>query len=349
MESAEMKRELIELFQTLPVWSTNSLRTQYVTRCPYCGDSQKHFDHGHLSFYINPDDDTKPMMYRCLRCDESGLVTDGVLNDIGLVTDRAISQKLRTYNRSMVSRNPYVNKVSDNNFSIPVFSKSQIHQKKLDYINERLGINVTYETAASLNIILDIFEFMKFNQIQAIPNISYKRLQFINYNYIGFLTSNKNIIVNRCMYDDPSMRRYDNITIDPNNFSTNKYYNLPAQIDLFYTHPINICITEGIFDILSIAHNCTLPNYGQNLFYSGRGFAYASVLKYLIYNGICTDLNVHIYSDNDKSDFAHKKYLSQPDIWPWIDHITIHRNRSEGQKDFGVPKLQIIDGTRKIK
>ena len=33
----------------------------------------------------------------------------------------------------------------------------------------------------------------------------------------------------------------------------------------------------------------------------------------------------------------------------WIDHIYIHRNRYEGEKDYGVPMNKIIDSNRKIK
>ena len=57
--------------------------------------------------------------------------------------------------------------------------------------------------------------------------------------------------------------------------------------------------------------------------------------------GINTDLYVHLYSDNDKSDEDDIKVLNSGINKYWIDHAFIHRNMYPNEKDFGVPKCRI--------
>ena len=52
-------------------------------------------------------------------------------------------------------------------------------------------------------------------------------------------------------------------------------------------------------------------------------------------------LVLHIYSDNDKSDYENMKVINNPLNNCWIDKAYIHRNTFEYEKDFGVPKERI--------
>ena len=121
------------------------------------------------------------------------------------------------------------------------------------------------------------------------------------------------------------------------------FYSTPSQIDIMYTHPIHIHMAEGIFDILSIKENL-IKDTETNYFYASCGFGGVSIIKYLIHHGMNTGLNFHIYSDNDKTDWEHKKYLHNGSyLTNWMDHIFIHRNAFSGEKDYGVPLSQISD------
>lgn len=347
MDIAHIKEELITSIKELPVWNTNSMETQWTIRCPFCGDSYKHLDHGHLSIYINRDDDTTPMMYRCLRCNESGLVDQDLLQQLDLNISSDGLRNIRSYNNRLKKTNRYVNKFADNDFTVPIFSSSDLHSEKLAYINRRLGTTISYEQAQQFNLILDIFEFMTVNKIKAIPGMSFKQLKFLNYNYVGFLSANRNQIICRSIRTDPNIKRYYKIVIDPTNLSTNKYYNITSYVDLMYCQDINVCIAEGTFDILSVYLNANQFK-DPTLFYAGCGFNFSAVMRYLIYNGITTGINLHVYADNDKLDRDLIKEFSAPNIKPWLDHMYIHRNGYGSEKDYGVPSDRIKDQFIKI-
>ena len=118
---------------------------------------------------------------------------------------------------------------------------------------------------------------------------------------------------------------------------------------MLYTEPINIHIAEGTFDILSVYLNLQ-PELSQNsLFFASCGYSFSTILKYLIYTGVNTDINLHIYSDNDKTDEDHLRLLRTPFYQTWIDKIIIHRNIYVGEKDFGVPKDHIQEYSYQLK
>lgn len=348
MDVTDMKSKLVTAIEELPIWSVNGAHTQWTIRCPFCGDSIKSLDHGHFSILIDPDENV-PILYHCFKCGEGGLFTENVATMADIDLGDELGTAMRGYMRRLKKVNRFVDRHGNKPYVIPYFSESPEHQKKLDYISERMGFPITYTLAKELNIVLDIFEFMQCNKIESIPFMSFKHLAFLNHNYIGFLSSNKNQIINRCIVSNRGYERYYKLVIDPMNMSSNKYFNLPAKIDLMYSHPMHLHIAEGILDIISIKLNLDHDESEHSLYYAGCGFNYGSVLRYLIYNGINTDLHLHIYSDNDKTDKDHERYYMQQNIAPWLDHITIHRNQYPSEKDYGVPRARIIDGTRIIR
>ena len=65
--------------------------------------------------------------------------------------------------------------------------------------------------------------------------------------------------------------------------------------------------------------------------------------------GVNTDLIIHLYSDNDKTDFENMKVINNPLNNCWIDQAYIHRNTFEYEKDFGVPKERILESKIQVK
>lgn len=359
-----IKEQVIELLEQLPVYLPNSDRTQHVVRCPYCGDSQDP-THGHFSIKIDVDSD-EPMLYRCFKCPAAGLLTSTVLSELEISVDSEIDSKLRAYNRKLVKSNKHLES-KNNKYVVPVCEPSKICDVKLEYINSRLGTSIDYHEASQLKIVLDLFTFIKFNEIESIPGVSFKLMNFINYNYVGFLSTNNNCITFRRINDDDSMMRYQKIILKRQNVNSNTFYSIPNHIDELYTHDINIHIAEGTFDILSIYKNLEKSNLTNNYFYAACGFGYLSILEYLVSNCVCTGLNIHIYSDSDKSNENHIQYLfGKKNMDVWMDHIFIHRNILPRQpdemakydkygkakpikRDYGVPLSKIQDSIIKIK
>lgn len=347
MKDEEIKQIVIDKIRSLSVCNINSTETQYVTRCPYCGDSRNH-GHGHFSIHIDRNTQV-PMLFRCFKCDIAGIINSSVLEELSIYVDNDLDIQLRGYGRKVNKMYKlYDTFVPD--YHVPISNNAYHCGMKIEYLNKRLGVNFDDSDIVSSKVILDIFDFMKMNKIESIDNVTYKQLSFLNKNYIGFLSNNNNCITFRNV-TDKDYKRYYKLILDSKNVNPNTFYSIPNSFELMYTNKVDIHITEGIMDILSINKNVIKTNE-NNYYYAACGYGYISILKYLIYTGINTGINLHIYSDNDKTDYDHMKYLfksKSSHISSWMDNIYIHRNTHPGEKDYGIPISRITDSMRKIK
>lgn len=354
---SHIKEALIQQLDTLPVHITAGV--QHVVRCPYCGDSDN-FAHGHFSIRIDPSDPLDPILYNCWKCPASGLFTVQTMNDLGLTVDNELRGGLSKYIQASC-RVHRITMMKTETYEIPKVRLSGFALDKLNYLRDRLGITFDATMCQELGIILDLEDFMAQNKIDQIympKALSKGHVRFLNYNYVGFLSKNKNLIAMRFIYDKPEFqkmrrdagvnepRRWEKCKINPKNMDTNTYYAPPASIDILYTDPVNIHIAEGPLDILSIKAN--FRHEGINLYYAICGFGYSSALSSIIKLGINTGLNLHIYGDRDKTDLEIMKQIERSTLEPWFDNIFIHRNGS-GQKDYGVPPNLINDTVRRIR
>jgi len=344
----ELKQEIIDQLSELPVYYPNRSNTQHVIRCTACGDSHDE-SHAHLSIRINVDDDA-PMLYRCFRCNDSGLVTREMLIEWGVELDEDSLNSLKIYNKK--SKKKYKGIFSDHyeDFYVPAVDSTILHEMKREYINARLGTNFSVDEMRELKIVLNIEDFLTCNHISK-PSIDFKTRKHIESDYLGFLSTNNNRIMFRNIRSnlDKHDFRWYNVMLNMNNLNPYTFYSIPNKIDLYYTHSINIHIAEGCFDILSIYHNVNNCNKENNYYYASCGSSALNIMNFLIDIGINTGLNIHLYADKDKSDDFHMKYLLRDnEIYQWCDKIVIHRNNYIGEKDYGVPKEKIKDSYRTI-
>jgi len=340
-----IKRRIIESLKRMDTYKEYSGGIQHLVKCPYC-ERMSSKDHGHFSIKIDPEDESI-MVYNCLKCPASGIVTLDVLDDLNVQYDNTIADDLKSFNKKAAKFNKNMTSKEPKMF-IPNSNRSKLSDMKLDYINKRLNIGLQYEDVIKHKIILDIYEFLKINELTELPNISFKYLYFLNMNYVGFLSKNNNCITFR-NFTGIGNKRYVKVIINKNLMNSNTFYTLPSSIDLLYNDNIDIHIAEGTFDIISIYHNVTHCNDVNNFYFASCGFGYITILKYLIRTGLNTGLTIHIYSDGDKTDKNHLAYLSDRKIDPWLDHIIIHRNQYEAEKDYGVSNEKIIDGKYRVK
>ena len=349
----EIKEQIINQLKTLPICKSSSNMRNWVVRCPYCGDSRKS-NHGHFSILIDLQSDA-PLLYRCFRCNESGILIPQVLEDLTLGYDESLNQQLSIFNKLSSSSSYFKDKVK--NFIIPIPSDNPRNRYKLNYINNRLGTSLSFDDCVSYKIVLNFSEFIMANNIPVdIPDatggmIKSSLVKILDEKYLGFVSANNNKITFRDVSQDSSgfLGRYYKLTIDILNRSPNTFYSLMSKFNLLYTDPINIHIAEGTFDILSVYLNLK-PEISQNsLFFASCGYSFSTILKYLIYTGVNTGIHLNIYSDADKSDKDHLSLLAKPFYQTWLDNVTIHRNMSPGQKDFGVPIDKISDYSYRLK
>lgn len=347
-----IKEDIIQQLSQLPVYNISSNGIQHTVRCPYCGDSNNP-THGHFSIRIDPNDPLDPMLYSCFKCPASGIVTVQTLTDLGLSVDSNILSGLSKITQA-TSRVHKITMIKTEQYEIPVAKMTENALNNLNYINSRLGTNLSFTDCANMDIILDLYDFMIHNKIENLymgNEISKGMISFIAMNYVGFISKNRNVIAFRYngvhdnMFDKPP-KRWIKCKLNPRNMDPNSFYSPPGKIDILYTHSINIHIAEGPLDILSIMTNCRLTD-SNDYFYAVCGFGYSAILTNIIRMGLNTGLNLHIYADGDKSDGEILYQLNKSRLLDWVEHLYIHRNGT-GEKDFGVPVDKIKNTYRKV-
>ena len=144
----------------------NKLRNHLSVRCPECGDSQNNLNHSHCNITLD-----KPiLLYRCVRCDWSGIVDSDFLRSIGVYNDKAITlayknkldarDKLKKEFKDLYGSYKIVQKVP----KIPI-SNTDIAKYNLEYLSNRLDFDITPELAAKqFKIITDFRELFKANK-----------------------------------------------------------------------------------------------------------------------------------------------------------------------------------------
>ena len=73
MSNRDTKIRLINALLSRNVFIRKVNDVEYQTRCPYCGDTQKNFNDGHLYIKINPNDNL-PIVYNCFKCPAHGVL-----------------------------------------------------------------------------------------------------------------------------------------------------------------------------------------------------------------------------------------------------------------------------------
>ena len=343
----DFKQYVISELERMPFYNRSSNGLQHTVKCPYCNDDSP--SHGHFSIKIDIDNDDEPMLYNCLKCPASGLVTKQTLDDLGIFVDSSMASNITRVNKRYAKKNKLVDMLIED-FNIPPVINNQLTDIKLDYINNRLGINLTYSDLDRFRIVPQLSEFMVFNEITHIKGVTPQLVRFIDFNYVGFLSLNRNNIVFRKINDAVNGMRYIKVKIHDKNLDPNSYYTIPSPFDLMYTSDMNVHIAEGTFDILSIYQNVLGGNPGSNnLFYAVCGFSYSTVVKNIIRIGITTDIILHIYADNDKKDYEVMRTLQKnQSILPYINSVYFHRNSYSGKKDFGVSSDCIKETKKKV-
>lgn len=306
-------------------------------RCFYCPDSH---DPRHGHFYISiPQSPDEPSKYHCMKCHESGYVTHKTLLDWGIWDDQ-IATDLIEHNK----HTKYLNKASRiavNRLINPIAVDDQVSQIKLQYINDRLGLSLSYDDLARMKITLSLRELLRCNGIDRLTREE-NIVDQLNYNFIGFISIDNGFLNMRRVCDEGLVyksidKRYINYNIYGNFDTSHRFYTIPSQIDLLQG-VVNLHIAEGPFDILSIYHNL---RHGEPGIYSSVGGSnYLGVIMYMIETIGLPWVNVHLYPDNDNSDDRKIKYIYQQ-LKGINTPLYIHKNRYPGEKDFGVPLAKI--------
>lgn len=318
-------------------------------RCFYCSDSK---DPTHAHFYISvPQSEDELSFYHCKKsnCGASGIVTTQKLIEWGIY-DADMAIDLVAHNKIAMKyagnskfRDTFVYRL--NNTQI---TDDKLSRFKLKYINDRLGINLTFNDCIENKIVLNLGDLLKENHITEFtrhPNI----VDQLDANFIGFISFD-NAFINMRNLEIKEVyktinKRYINYSLFNKFDNSSKYYILPTRLELADPNPIKLHVAEGPFDILSIKFNLRRETY-NNIYACITGAGYKNLVQFVITKLCIVNLELHIYPDND---VTRDSMLSLAyDIAPFVTSMYIHRNTFAGEKDFGVPLDRINETIERI-
>jgi hypothetical protein len=307
---------------------------QIAVRCIFCGDSKKNKRITRLYIKINTEDN-EPILFHCFNCPVEGILTPQVLREFD-IRDLELSSELLTYNNAISKYTKgIIKKDNEINIKIPVYNNIDARlEKKKNYIEDRLGIKLSFDELYKLKTIFNLYDFIEINKIEEFT-MAMNYCDNIDENYIGFLSTRNEFINFRNIISDD--HRYIKYSIFKNLDNTRRFYTIPNKIDILTNNKITINIAEGVFDILGVYYNITERETHNMIYAAVCGAGYISVIKYFIEKGIFGNVDLHIYSDSDMDIDFYRNALDKKRIW--IDNIKVFYN--EKRKDFGVPKDNI--------
>ena len=319
-------------------------------RCFYCPDS-KNPNSAHMYISI-PKEETDPSLYYCHKCHAAGLVTYKTLIEWDIY-DENIAFELINHNKKVLKSgklNKYMNK-KHHIVQVPKIQDNDNNRIKLNYINQRIGTNLTYDDLSRLKIVLNLKDFLNLNNIDSLTRQS-NIIDQLDFNFVGFLSIDNAFFNMRRICEEGKLiksidKRYINYKIFEDVYETSeRFYTIPTKIDLNCPERIKIHIAEGPFDILSIYKN--LRNEEVGIYSSIAGSNYKGLAMYFIEQYKLPYVEFHFYPDNDKlgSNYKLKKVAAY--LKPLHTPVFIHRNTFPGEKDFGVPINRINEKIMEI-
>lgn len=287
------------------------------------------------------------MPYQCFRadCGETGILTTETLQLLGC-SDTEVLLELASHNRTISTKlEKGFNEKINHDYQVVNLSLSD-NQAKLDYINNRLGVNFRFEDLRNFKIQLGLYDFLRGNYIN---NLAFKKSQcdLLDQYTIGFLSMYSDYLICRDITSTlETGMRYTMYRIRGRATENDKkLYCIPAQLDLLDPHPADINIAEGTFSILgAYLHTKKGRDNPNSLWLANCGSGYKNTLLHVVKQFGLYDVNLHIWSDSEIGIKKYEKLLRDVSDRTRIRACHIYYNKKA--EDFGVPGNQIkVDKT----
>lgn len=327
----QLSQELVRELKKLKVYNLTASQNEISVRCPFCGDSKKNSRSSHFYIKLNRKEN-EPFLYYCQKCQVKGILNSEILkklqlNDLDLIldiTDLNKNVKLDNKRNNTRKRVIKINNGKPNKFSL----------RKYDYFKNRLGINIEFDKLKDYKIVLNLYDLLDYNHIETLTNNNEKLCNYIDKNFICFLSYDNNYLVCRNL-DKESKFRYYNYNITGNYDETKKFFVIPNKIDILNPE-LNVVIAEGIFDIFGIYFHVKNQYKENTLYIAANGTGYKGIIDFLLSEGFLK-LNLEIYSDADQNIEKYK--FIKNDYYMFLNDFHLYYN-SIG-KDYGVKKEEI--------
>lgn len=348
MINEEIKQEFIDFLTNRDVFFKPVHDGWYKTRCPYCGDTEKTLRDGHFYIKINLYDNYA-MGFNCFKCGETGVINEETIELMG--GDDNLKQDIKILNKKSkrINKKQVISQEKllyfDFKYSFP--DRNKLYQeRKLQYIEDRLGIQLSDNDILDFKIITSLSDFLVLNDINWYP---FERtiLNKIESKYVGFLSNGNSHIIFRDVTDTEKFFTIK-YPIKKECMANKIFYSVRGGIDIFTKDDIIINMAEGVMDIMGVVKHFN-QNKQNTINISVTGKYYDVMINRLIQMGLIgSNITINIYSDNDEMFNHNKNYYSTTiDCYrktlskfkPLYNKINIYYNIKA--KDFGYPKEKI--------
>lgn len=320
-------------------------------KCHFCGDSM---DPKSRHLYIGIQKNTGLLTYQCFKCHAQGLVDGKFIRQLSMGDDvSGLCLAVNNYNKEIYSKpqNRILRDIESITIRNPNFSirESQESILKMKKFNKRLGVNLSPQDFANLKIVVNLKDFLYFNNISTYTR-NQEVIDYLDMYFLGFSSIDNSYITLRRMIDEGKLpefidRRYINYNIFGKQDNSFRHYVLPGSVNVLDPRPIKIYITEGIFDSQSLYFN-VVEDKSQCIFSAVCGSSYINIARFFIENYGFINCEFHICPDADISN--EKMYWISEQLKAFNMPIYIHRNLFPGEKDFGVSIDRIKEGIIRI-
>ena len=296
MTPSDVKRDIIQALFNRGEYIRQVNDSEFRLRCPFCGDSIKNLNTGHLYMRINPDDNF-PIVYNCFKCNEHGIVDGEVLSllDRGDVNLKSNLSTMNKYSdKRSASQYLQGQKIIMFNYELPEVK----YCDKIEYIERRLGITITNDDIKKMKIITSLKDFLELNKIKEL-SCDFNMANNIEKNYVGFLTFGSSYILFRDITNKQKYR-WIKYPITKESKQCSVFYSIETTIDIFTEDKIIINLSEGIMDILSAYKNLSYNNPNTlNIAVCGKHY-YSIIMKLVNMGFVGDNIELNIFADNDE-------------------------------------------------
>jgi hypothetical protein len=285
-----------------------------IVPCPWC---EFQTNKGHYHLYIS----LEAPIFHCFEanCEQSGILKKFLLKVEGKDISDIFVDKRGLQN---IVKKRKVLKISEGRQIItPPLNTSQFMLKDV-YIKQRLKYP-NIPTTSIKGLVYDIDKFIEVNNV-AVDEKLFRMRDYLQANFVGFLTENKTTMILRNISDKSSFRFFK-MKISDSQFLD--YYKLPGLDRDSNT----VILAEGIFDIFTeYLYDSTNTKANTRLYASVLSSKYQSLLHSIVFNEQIFRLDIIILSDRgiDLSEYRKLKKFNAH----IINSLNVYYNKSG--KDF---------------
>lgn len=337
---AIVKPKFLEFIRGREEWMREVDSLEVVTRCPFCGDTQKDFRTGH--FYMMIDVDTNyNIPYICFKCGEHGFIDPDVLDLLGN-TDQDLANGIAALNKN----GEYKKSTEGGRF---VYFERKLpdeirYHNKIAYVERRLGLHFEEKDIQRMKLVTSLYDFLVLNNIKESPFKKDMR-HLLERDYVGFLSGGNSHLLFR---DITGKNKYAWIKypIETESRKNRVYYGLDEQADVYSDEEININISEGVLDAIGVKYHVMQDSKSMDI--ASGGSYHTTMIKHMIDVGLFGgNVILNIFSDNDRdyndhevkgTSFEQTRYMLQKYV-PLFKQVNLYYNLTA--KDFGYPAEKI--------